>query len=140
MSRQEEIREMVCSKCGCPIEGLGSLLAKVVNGKLIHTKCPVETAHSRQEEIREGIQAIIDGYDSTLPIDEPCPHCVVVDQILTYLDSRDVVIKVDGELPRHLKAMWCHSSKDMRFEEFAFEDSLRKAGLVATESLIGKVS
>lgn len=52
---------------------------------------------TKQEEIREGIQLLIDGYDSTLPIDEPCPHCQVVDDILSYLHSKGVVLKKGEE-------------------------------------------
>ena len=52
---------------------------------------------TRQEEIREGVQLLIDGYDSTLSIDDPCPHCQIVDDILKYLDSKGVEI-VNGRV------------------------------------------
>jgi len=52
---------------------------------------------TKQEELREGVQLLIDGYDSTLPIGEPCPHCRIVDDILIYLHSKNVVIKKDEE-------------------------------------------
>ncbi len=43
------------------------------------------------------------------------------------------IVDREAELPKHLKMMWCHSSKDMAYEEFALEDSFRKAGYVKEE-------
>ncbi len=86
---------------------------------------------TKQEEVRDGLQKIVDGYDSTLPIDKPCPHCEVVIKILNYLHSKGVVIKVDRELPPAPWAVY-------RIDEIAgkTQQSMLKAGYVAVEELI----
>ena len=92
---------------------------------------------TKQEEIREGLQAIIDGYDSTLPIDDPCPHCKVVDGILTYLHARGVVLKVERELPptyfANRKKMPWITDHDV---EICAQQDMIKAGFTAVEPLI----
>ena len=39
MDKIEGLRENTCTKCGGEIKGLG-LQSKIVNGKLVHIKCP----------------------------------------------------------------------------------------------------
>ena len=41
MTEQRDLVNMICTKCGEKITGMGSLQSKIVDGKLIHIVCPV---------------------------------------------------------------------------------------------------
>ncbi len=139
----KEIRKQVCSKWGDPIgDGLGSLQAKMVNGKLEHIKCSVKTLVTKptREEIREGIlkiQECEDGGDCPEDSegDDPCPKCRT-DKLMAYLDSQDVVIKVDRELPKYWFDRGVDGYTSQHYIPSGLREALEEDGIVAVESLI----
>ena len=85
----------------------------------------------KREEIREGMRLIWNDYKFGDHINKP-DSVWVVDEILTYLDSMGVVIKVDRVLPKY------HGSARVFLHEAypIVQKELIKTGYVATESLI----
>ena len=92
---------------------------------------------SKQEEIREGLERIgrehVGGSWFT----------VYADEILTYLHSQNVAIKVEGELPEAPKEVndLVEGWRPMKLEELScFKGAIKwmlKAGYTAWEPLIG---
>ncbi len=98
---------------------------------------------TKQEKIREGIDRIVcEAHDPKIPYEEQSAPLLdwswnVTWNILHYLDSQGVVIKVEKELPA------VHWSSDSPLYDKAFGEGIAKgislalkAGLVTVESLI----
>ena len=54
---------------------------------------------------QDEIQKLIDGYDSTLPIEDPCPHCQITKDILSVVRSWAIDKRAEYELKRNEQKM-----------------------------------
>ena len=101
----------------------------------------------KQEEIREGLAIHLynrlefgkkgiywrDSFETTRKY-----FLQLAGSSLVHLGKRDVVIKVDRELPENLNASWVKIEDDIFTElEWNSQKALDKAGYVAIEPLIG---
>ena len=114
MTKQEEIRDRICSKCCDQISGFGSIQAKIVNGKLMHIICPDrKNVVTKREKIREGIVKVLFPYSNANHFtgDE------TVQKVIEYLHSEDVVIKVGQKPPEN---PYCTSATKDGGDDIAF--------------------
>ena len=96
---------------------------------------------TKQEEIREGMHLILCDGEPNI-IGEPCPHCKHAKELLDYLHSQGVVIKVDRELPTN----FYHVAEGGDFEQQAkrrefiagerMKVCMTNAGYAAVEPLV----
>ncbi len=136
----KEIRKQVCSKWGDPIgDGLGSLQAKMVNGKLEHIKCSVKTLVTKptREEIREGLRDIlIDFANRKKSLLDAEDLCYLLSDIRAFHHSQGVVIKVDRELPKYWFDRGVDGYTSQHYIPSGLREALEEDGIVAVEPLI----
>lgn len=91
-------------------------------------------------DLRDAIQTLIDNYDSTLPIDEACPHCKITEDIMLLFPDNKQAVK--AEKARIMKALEALTDRDGNVT--LNMPVLRAQGVIITlkgQSLIeGKVS